>query len=83
LAANGGEASAMSTTPMETLELKAVAQRNRLHDSADELRSKIASLREKLSIKETARQHLLGASVLIAIAGLVFGYGFGGLFRRH
>ena len=73
----------MSTTAIESLELKALAERNQLHDRANELRAKIAGLREKLGIRKNARSHLLGASVTVALVGVVFGYGFGGLFTRH
>jgi len=66
-----------SRVPFEILEERAAAQRRQLHNSVTELRS---SLRERLDVKKNARQHLLPASGVAALLGLVVGYGLGGVF---
>jgi hypothetical protein len=71
----------MSTPSMENLELRALEQRNRLHKSADALRSKVAAGREHLRVSK-AREHFLGASVLVSVIGLGLGYRFAGMFTR-
>jgi hypothetical protein len=72
----------MSTSPIENLELRALAQRNRLHEQTDELRAKVGAAREKLRVAKQAREHFLGASVLASVIGLGLGYGFTGMFTR-
>ena len=72
----------MSTPSIENLELRAVEQRNRLHKSADELRGKVEAGREHLRLSKKAREHFLGASVLVSVIGVGLGYSFGGMFTR-
>jgi len=73
----------MSTPSIENLELRALEQRNRLHKSADELRSKVEAGREHLRVSKKAREHFfLDASVLVSVIGFGLGYGFGGIFTR-
>ena len=78
-----GEKSSMSTLPVETLELLALEERNRLHQTASELRSKIAAVRQKMDLANTARQHIREAGLIAAILGLASGYGFAGIFTRR
>ncbi len=77
----------MNTQPVENLESRALEQRNRLHTTAMELRSeveaKINATREKLDISRNARQHMLGASVVLGLVGLLCGYSFAGMFTRN
>jgi len=73
----------MSETPVETLELKAMQERSRLHQSVEELKAHYTAAREKLDVKKNARQHLLGATVAVSVFGLVTGYAFAGIFTRH
>jgi ribosomal protein L3 len=72
----------MSASPIENLELRALAQRNRLHERADELRGKVEAVREKLSVSKQAREHILSASALVSVIGLALGYGAAGMFTR-
>jgi len=73
----------MSTSPLETLELRALEQRNRLHRTAAELKAKTAAAREKLDMAKNAREHLLAGSIIVSLLGLLSGYAFAGMFTRH
>ena len=77
----------MNTQPVENLELRAMEQRNQLHRTSMELRSeveaKIAATRDKLDIPRNARRHMLGASIVLGLVGLLSGYGFAGMFTRN
>lgn len=68
------------SVPTDILEVKAEEQRRRLHNSVAELRTQ---MREKLDVKRNARQYVWPASGLVALIGLVIGYGFGGIFTRY
>ena len=71
------------TISVENLELEALEQRNRLHKSADELRAKVETAREKLKVSKQARAHFLSASLLVSVIGLGLGYGLAGMFTRY
>jgi hypothetical protein len=73
----------MSTQPLESLELRALEQRNRLHQDARELKEKIAAAREKLSVERNVREHFTTAALVVTIAGLLAGHGFAGMFTRR
>jgi hypothetical protein len=70
----------MSTLPIESLELRALEQRNRLHKTTGELKTKVAAAREKLDMSKNAREHLIGASVVVSLVGFFAGYGLAGMF---
>jgi hypothetical protein len=76
----------MNTQPVEKLEARALEQRNQLHRTAMELKSeveaKIAATREKLNISRNAREHMLGASLVLGLLALLSGYSFAGMFTR-
>ena len=55
----------------EILEARAAEQRRQLHNSVTELRS---TLKERLDVKKTAREHLAPAAGLAAVVGLALGY---------
>jgi hypothetical protein len=77
----------MNTQPVENLEARALEQRNQLHRTAMELKSeveaKIAATREKLDVSRNAREHMLGASVVLGLVGLLSGYSLAGMFTRN
>ena len=73
----------MSTLPIENLELRALEQRNRLHKTADELKTKVAAAREKLNMSKNAREHFVGATVILSLLGFFSGYGLAGMFTDH
>jgi hypothetical protein len=70
----------MSTLPIESLELRALEQRNRLHRTTKDLRKKVVAAREKLDMTRNAREHLLEASVVVSLIGFLSGYGLVGMF---
>lgn len=73
----------MSTLPIENLELRALEQRNRLHKTADELKTKVTAAREKLNMSKNAREHFVGATVILSLLGFFSGYGLAGMFTDH
>ena len=73
----------MSTHPLETLGLRALEQRNRLHQDATELKEKIAAARAKLSVQRNVRAHFTKAALVVSITGLLTGHGFAGMFTRR
>lgn len=68
------------SAPTDVLEVRAEEQRRRLHNSVSELRTQV---REKLDVKKNARQYVWPASGVVALAGLVMGFGFAGFFTRY
>ncbi|MDP9160857.1 MAG: hypothetical protein M3O09_11615 [Acidobacteriota bacterium] len=70
----------MSTLPSYELELKAAAERQRLHNSVTELKTRV---RETLDVKRNAREYVAPASGVVALLGLVVGYAFAGMFTRR
>jgi hypothetical protein len=73
----------MTAVSADTLELRALQQRNRIHETAAELRAKVVATRKKLDITANAREHFVGGSILGILFGLASGYGVGGLFSQH
>ena len=76
----------MSTNSLssEVLEQRAAEQRRRLHNTVSELRTTVrGTVREKLDVKTNAREYMLPASATLVLIGLVFGYGFAGMFTRR
>jgi hypothetical protein len=83
VAADGSEDSNMNTTPIETLQIKALEQRKELHHTFADLRDKVMDTREKFKVSNQARNHLLAASAVAAVLGLASGYGVAGIFTRN
>ena len=73
----------MSTPPVESLELRALEQRNRIHKTATELKTKVSVVREKLDMSKNAREHLIGASIVVSLLGFFSGYWLAGIFTDH
>ncbi|MEY2413272.1 MAG: hypothetical protein QOD84_1878 [Acidobacteriaceae bacterium] len=70
----------MSALPSYELELRAAAERKRLHDSVTELKTRV---RETLDVKRNAREYVAPASGVVALVGLAVGYAFAGMFTRR
>ncbi len=66
-----------SSLPNDDLEQRAASQRQRLHDSVNELRS---SVRERLDVQKAARTYVWQASVTAGLLALLVGYGIAGAF---
>jgi hypothetical protein len=65
--------------PIEVLEDRAANERRQLHNSVTELRN---TVRDRLDVKKTARQHFVAASSMAAFVAGLFGYATGGMFSR-
>ena len=70
--------------PLDILEQRAAEQRQRIHQSVDDLKqlktSVTANVREKLDVKRQARLHFWGATGVVSVVALVFGYSLAGIF---
>jgi hypothetical protein len=73
----------MSSMPLENLHIQAIEQRNRLHKTAEELRTKVDETKDKLRVDKQARDHFLGASIIAAVVGFGVGYLSGGMFTGN
>ncbi|MCU1299804.1 MAG: hypothetical protein JWQ87_88 [Candidatus Sulfotelmatobacter sp.] len=73
----------MNTSSLDNLELRALEQRNHLHHTATELKTQITAVREKMNVARNAREHLIGATMIVAAFSLLSGYGFAGMFTRN
>jgi len=57
----------MSTNPqVQNLELRAMEQRNQLHQTVTELKQKVSDVRDKLDIKKRVRGHAVATSLVAA-----------------
>ena len=83
MAPSRGEKSDMSTSYIESLELKALDQRNRIHRTIKELKLKVAAAREHFDMSKNAREHLIKASVVVSLLGFLSGYGLAGRFTER
>jgi hypothetical protein len=68
---------------VDNLELRAYEQRNHLHDTAAELKTKLRAAREKLDLANQARQRFVPVLLGVAAAGLLAGYGVTGMFTER
>ena len=73
----------MSANPIDGLEIRALQQRNQVHDTIGELKDKVVAARAKLDPSNNAREHLLAASLVLSSIGFLAGYGLAGLFTRN
>ena len=69
--------------PVENLHLRAIEQRNQLHQTTAELKAKITETRERFDVQRNLRVHFTAATVLAAAIGLLSGFGFGGMLTRR
>ena len=70
--------------PLDVLQQRAAEQRNKIHQSVDELKqlktSVTENVREKLDLQRQARRHFWTAAGAASLVALVFGYGLAGVF---
>jgi hypothetical protein len=76
---NPAAASLGPQAPSDILELRAIEQRRRLHNTVVELRD---TVRERVDVRRNARQYFWPATGVAAAVGLAMGYGAGGMFVR-
>ena len=80
---SGGEKSDMNALPLENLELRALEERNQLHDRATELKGKISETRDRFDPRTIARDHCTGVAIVTGTVSLLCGYAAAGLFTRE
>ncbi len=73
----------MSTAPIENLERRAFEQRRDLHDTVNVLRSRIRIAREKLDVRNQAREHFGAAALVVSAIGFLWGYFVAGAFTKR
>jgi hypothetical protein len=73
----------MSTTPVENLELRAIEQRNEIHQTTAELKEKLADARQKYDISANLRQRFTTIALVVSCLCLIAGYGAGRIFTRR
>jgi hypothetical protein len=73
----------MTANPVDRLEIRALQQRNDVHETIGELKDKVVEARSKLNPNTNAREHLLAASLIVSSLGFLAGYGFAGMFTRR
>ena len=77
---SGSQDSVTSVKELEHLELQALEQRNRIHNTATELRAKVSQTREKFDVSTNARNHFMGATIVVSVVGFLSGYSLAGQF---
>ena len=73
----------MSAETVENLELRAVEQRNRLHQTTSELKGKISETREQLDPAQKCAGALWRHRCRSCALALLVGYGIAGMFTRR
>jgi hypothetical protein len=69
----------MSENSVERLEIRALQQRNDIHEAIGELKDKVLEVRSKLDPNANAREHLLAACVIVSSIGFLAGHAFAGM----
>jgi hypothetical protein len=69
--------------PTDVLEQHAIEQRRRLHNTVSELRDQVRdTVREKLDVRRYASEYSWPAAGMVALFGLLLGYGTGGTVKH-
>ncbi len=72
----------MTTSPLQKLELRALEQRNRLHEVITDAKVQVEITKERLDVKKNLRKHLLAGGVIACVIGLSLGYGSAGVVTK-
>jgi hypothetical protein len=70
----------MNDPDVDQLELRALEERNQIHESVQQLRSEVTQVRRVLDPQRNARKYFLPASLIVSGIAFVCGYGFAGRF---
>lgn len=73
----------MSAAPIEHLEMQASQQRERIHQTALELMSKVDETKQQYNAVHILQRNFGAASVTASLLGLMLGFAFGGAFTRR
>jgi hypothetical protein len=68
---------------LENLELRAIEQRHRMHETAEEFRGKVAAGRERLDVKNNLREHFTAVALASSLIAMGMGFSAGGMLRRR
>jgi hypothetical protein len=69
--------------PTDVLEQHAIEQRRRLHSTVSELREQVRdTVREKLDVRRYASEYAWPAAGMLALFGLLLGYGTAGTVKH-
>ncbi len=72
----------MSTQPLEDLQLRALEQRNQLHQTVAELKNKVSVTRKRFDVHRNLREHFGAAAGIAAALSFLLGYGVGAMFTQ-
>jgi MFS-type transporter involved in bile tolerance (Atg22 family) len=73
----------MSTKPVEDLQLRALEQRNQLHHTVAELKSKVSETRERFDVRRNLHAHFGAFAGIAAALSFLTGYGVGTMFTQR
>lgn len=73
----------MNAVSSDTLELRALLQRDRIHRTAVELIGKVDEAKEQLSLAHNVREHFGIVSSLAAVLTFLSGYAIGSVLTRR
>ncbi len=73
----------MSAVPIKNLEIQASQQRERIHQTALELMSKVDETRQQYSAANILHRNFGRASVAVSVLGFLFGFALAGAFTRR
>jgi hypothetical protein len=73
----------MSAAKSDSLELRALMQRDRIHRTALELRGKVDEAKERLSPAHNVREHFGAAVSIASVLTFLSGYALGTAFMRR
>jgi len=65
---------------IDQMQIQAEEQRTHLHETATELKAKVASVREQFDLAKNVRQHFAIACIATAAVTLLLGHAMGGFF---
>jgi hypothetical protein len=82
MATDGSEKPTMNRPDVDQLELRALEEREQIHQSVGQLRSKVTQVRDILDPQRNARKYFLPASLVASGIAFICGYSFAGLFAE-
>ena len=68
---------------MEDLQLRALEQRNQIHQTVTELKQKVSDTRKRFDVRRNVREHFVAAAALAAALSILFGYGTARIFSQR
>ena len=72
----------MKQPDVDQLEMRALEERQQIHQSVEALKSQVTQARQALDPKRNARKYFLGASIAVSALAFLSGYGLAGAFTE-